>query len=97
MLRSLCSTLVGMPVDGPPRWTSMTMSGISAITAQPMASPLSEMPGPEDPVTATRPPQLEPMAIETAAISSSHWTKIPSYLGSSRRSSSMMSDHGVMG
>ena len=35
MFRSDCSMLVGMPVEGPPRWTSTTTSGISAITAQP--------------------------------------------------------------
>jgi hypothetical protein len=38
LIRSLCSTLVGRPVLGPPRWTLITMSGISAIEAQPMAS-----------------------------------------------------------
>ena len=97
MFRSLCSTLVGMPVEGPPRCTSTMISGISAITAQPMASPLRAMPGPEEPVTAQRPPQLAPMAIDTAAISSSACTNTPSYFGSSRRSSSMMSDHGVIG
>ena len=37
------------------------------------------------------------MAMEMEAISSSHWTKVPPYFGNSRRSSSMMSDHGVMG
>ena len=62
-----------------------------------MASVLSEMPGPEEPVTATRPPQLAPMAIETAAISSSVCMKEPPYLGSSLRSNSIMSDQGVMG
>src|SRR5271166_3042253 len=35
-----------------PRWTFITMSGISAIDAQPIASVLSEMPGPALPVTA---------------------------------------------
>ncbi len=29
MSRSAASVLVGRPVDGPPRWTSMTMSGSS--------------------------------------------------------------------
>ena len=55
MFKSDCSTFVGMPVEGPPRWTSTTTSGISAMTAQPSASVLSEMPGPLEPVTATRP------------------------------------------
>ena len=34
--RSACSFLVGMPVDGPARWTSMTTSGSSTMTARPM-------------------------------------------------------------
>ena len=37
------------------------------------------------------------ISLKTEAISSSHWTKVPPYLGSSRRSNSMISDHGVMG
>ena len=45
--RSDCSFLVGMPVDGPARWTSMTTSGSSVITARPIASDLSAMPGPD--------------------------------------------------
>ena len=86
-----------MPVEGPPRCTSTIISGISAMTAQPMPSVFSEMPGPLEPVTATRPAQLAPMAMEMEAISSSHWTNVPPYLGSSRRSNSMISDQGVMG
>ena len=55
------------------------------------------MPGPLEPVTATRPAKLAPMAMEMAAISSSHWMNVPPYLGSSRRRISITSDHGVMG
>ena len=55
IFKSDCSTLVGMPVEGPPRCTSTMTSGISAMEAQPSASVLSEMPGPLEPVTATRP------------------------------------------
>ena len=40
--RSPCSTLVGWPVLGPPRCTLTTTSGISAITASPSTSCLSE-------------------------------------------------------
>ncbi len=40
--RSPCSLLVGCPVLGPPRCTLITTSGISPITASPMASCLSE-------------------------------------------------------
>ena len=39
-------TLVGIPVEGPARWTSTTTSGSSVITARPRASDLSERPGP---------------------------------------------------
>ena len=44
--RSACSVLVGMPVLGPARWTSMTISGSSVITPRPMVSALSATPGP---------------------------------------------------
>ena len=54
--RSACSVLVGRPVDGPPRCTSMTISGSSVITARPIASDFSEMPGPEVVVTPSAPP-----------------------------------------
>ena len=33
--RSACSVLVGMPVLGPARWMSQTISGSSVITRQP--------------------------------------------------------------
>ena len=46
---------VGIPVEGPPRWTSTMTSGISAIIAQPSASVFREIPGPLEPVTDTRP------------------------------------------
>ena len=42
VIKSPCSTLVGWPVEGPPRCTLMTTSGISPITARPIASCLSE-------------------------------------------------------
>ena len=53
--RSACSVLVGSPVEGPPRWTSMTSSGSSVITARPIVSDFSEMPGPEVVVTPSAP------------------------------------------
>ena len=87
----------GKPVAGPPRWMSHTTSGTSAITAQPMASPFNDMPGPLEPVTATRPAHPAPIAMQAEAISSSHCTNVPPYLGSSRRSISMTSDQGVIG
>ena len=54
-LRSACSGLVGMPVDGPARCTSMVSSGSSTATAKPRASPFSASPGPELAVTPKPP------------------------------------------
>ena len=66
-------------------------------TIREIASVFNEIPGPLEPVTATFPPYPEPIAIDIDAISSSHCTNVPPYLGNSRRSNSMMSDHGVIG
>ena len=52
--RSACSVLVGRPVLGPPRCTSMMTTGSSVITARPMASDLRQMPGPLVAVTPRR-------------------------------------------
>src|SRR6266496_3671166 len=71
--RSDCSVLVGSPVDGPPRWMSQMISGISSDTASPIDSPLSAMPGPDDDVTASAPPNDAPIAAPMPAISSSAW------------------------
>ena len=60
--RSACSVLVGRPVLGPPRCTSMMTSGSSVITARPIASLFRQMPGPLVPVTPMAPPKLAPMA-----------------------------------
>jgi len=95
--KSLCSTCVGMPVDGPPRWTLTTTSGISAMVAKPMASSFNDMPGPLVLVTARWPPYDMPMAAETAASSSSACRKTPPYFGNSTRSTSMIEVAGVMG
>ncbi len=54
--RSACSVLVGRPVDGPPRCTSMTTSGSSIITPRPMVSDFNAMPGPDVDVTPSAPP-----------------------------------------
>ncbi len=45
-MRSACSVLVGRPVDGPPRCTSMSSSGSSRLTASPSPSDLRSTPGP---------------------------------------------------
>src|SRR5216117_1837419 len=70
-MRSACSVLVGMPVDGPARWMFRTTSGSSAVTARPMPSPLSAMPGPLDAVTPMAPPDEDEIAAVTAAIGAS--------------------------
>ena len=69
--RSVCSVFVGRPVEGPPRITSITTNGISAITPNPIASDLSDSPGPDVLVTAKSPANAAPKAVHTPAISSS--------------------------
>ena len=51
--RSDCSTRVGIPVDGPARWTSMTISGNSIMKARLIDSDLRASPGPDVVVAAT--------------------------------------------
>ena len=62
-----------MPVDGPPRWMSITTSGSSTITARLDRLLLSAMPGPLVVVTPSAPPYAAPIAAQIAAISSSAW------------------------
>ena len=94
--RSACSVLVGMPVDGPARWTSMTISGSSRETARPMVSALRAMPGPEVLVTPSAPPNDAPSAAPTPEISSSAWKgRTPNRL--CLDSSCRMSEAGVIG
>ena len=94
--RSACSVLVGSPVDGPPRCTSITSSGSSRATASPIVSLFSEIPGPEVVVTPSAPPNAAPSAAPTPAISSSAWKVVtPSAL--CLLSSCRMSLAGVIG
>ena len=72
--RSVCSDLVGRPVDGPPRCTSTMTNGNSVITAKFIASLFRQMPGPEVVVTASAPANDAPTAEAHPAISSSHCT-----------------------
>ena len=94
--RSACSVLVGSPVDGPPRWTSMTSSGSSVITARPMVSDFSARPGPEVVVTPSAPAKAAPRAAPMPAISSSAW-KVVTPNDLCLLSSWRMSDAGVIG
>jgi hypothetical protein len=94
--RSACSVLVGSPVDGPPRWMSMTSSGSSRLTARPTVSAFSAMPGPEVVVTPSAPPKAAPSAAPMPEISSSAWkVRTPKFL--CLLSSCRMSEAGVMG
>ena len=94
--RSACSVLVGRPVEGPPRWTSTISSGSSIITARPIVSDLSAMPGPDVVVTPRAPPNAAPRAAPMPAISSSAWNVVtPKRL--CLLSSCRMSEAGVIG
>src|SRR5918999_4615500 len=68
-----CCVRVGMPVEGPPRCTLISTTGISAKYASPINSVMSEMPGPEVVVNARAPFQPAPIAIPIEASSSSPW------------------------
>src|ERR687893_3173197 len=94
--RSDCSVFVGSPVEGPPRWTSMTTSGSSVMTARPIASDFSETPGPDVVVTPRAPPNEAPIAEAMPAISSSAW-KVRTPKDLCLDSSWRMSDAGVIG
>ncbi len=49
------------------------ISGSSSDTASPIVSPFSAMPGPDEVVTASAPPNAAPSAAPMPAISSSAW------------------------
>ena len=94
--RSDCSVFVGMPVEGPARWTSITISGSSSATASPIVSALRSMPGPLVAVTPSAPPNEAPSAMPDAAISSSAWiVRTPRSWW--RASSCSSSEAGVIG
>ena len=94
--RSDCSVFVGIPVDGPARWTSITIIGSSSATASPIVSAFRSMPGPLVAVTPSRPPNAAPSAIPAAAISSSAWiVRTPKRAW--RESSCSSSEAGVIG
>ena len=74
----------------------MTIIGSSVITARPMPSPLSAMPGPLLAVTAIAPANAAPIVAVIAAISSSAWNVSTSKF-LCRASSSRMLLAGVIG
>ena len=94
--RSACSVLVGRPVEGPPRCTSITSSGSSVITASPIVSDFSAMPGPEVVVMPSEPANDAPRAAPMPAISSSAW-KVVTPKALCLLSSWRMSEAGVIG
>src|SRR5436190_1428966 len=71
---SACCVRVGMPVEGPPRCTSMTVTGTSAKYARPRNSVISDTPGPDVAVKARAPFQPAPTTMPIEAISSSACT-----------------------
>ena len=94
--RSDCSVLVGIPVDGPARCTSITTIGSSSVIASPIVSVFRSIPGPLVAVTPSAPPNAAPSAIPAAAISSSAWiVRTPRSWW--RASSCSSSEAGVMG
>ena len=73
-MRSHCWVRVGIPVEGPARWTSNITAGISAKYAKPRNSCMSEMPGPEVAVNARAPFHAAPITMPIDASSSSACT-----------------------
>ena len=69
--RSACCVRVGMPVDGLPRCTSNSTTGISAKYARPRNSCISETPGPDVVVNARAPFHAAPITMPIDASSSS--------------------------
>src|SRR5215471_19551076 len=73
-MRSHCWVRVGIPVEGPARWTSNNTAGISAKYAKPRNSCISEIPGPDVAVNARAPFQAAPITMPIEASSSSACT-----------------------
>ncbi len=71
---SACCVRVGMPVEGPTRWTSNTTAGSSVKYAKPKNSFISDKPGPLVGVNARAPFHDAPSTMPIAASSSSAWT-----------------------
>ena len=94
---SIWAGRVGVPVLGPPRCTSTTTHGTSAMTACPRFSCLRLKPGPDVAVSALAPAREAPMMAPIAAISSSIWMNLPPIFGSLRTRYSAISEEGVMG
>ena len=97
MLRSDCSDLVAIPVDGPTRITSTTTTGVSEAAASPSPSIISDRPGPEVAVTEGRPPKDAPMIMLIEASSSSACKSAPPVWARAGARYSRISVAGVIG
>ena len=86
-----------MPVDGPPRMTSTTTTGTSALTASPMPSVISASPGPEVAVSDGTPANDAPTIMLIDASSSSACSSEPPTLASAGAIHSSSSVAGVIG
>ncbi len=95
--RSDCSLLVGRPVEGPPRWTSTTTQGTSAMEARPSISVMSDRPGPDVDVMDFTPANDAPTTAPIAASSSSVWMTEPPIFGSHSSANWRISVEGVIG
>ena len=69
--------MVGMPVEGPPRWMSPITTGTSDMMARPISSCIREMPGPAVQVMDLTPVKEAPITVARAEISSSAWYTVP--------------------
>ena len=95
--RSPCSVLVGRPVEGPPRCTFTTTTGVSIMPAMPMASVISAKPPPEVAHMARTPAWPAPIArFTTASSSSACLTSTPSF-SLCAASQCRMKEAGLMG
>jgi hypothetical protein len=90
-------TMVGKPVDGPPRCTFTTTHGVSIMIARPMFSIIRLKPGPLVTVSDFVPVHEAPMIAAMLASSSSIWMNVPPMKGKRREMRSTTSVEGVIG
>src|SRR3990172_5780990 len=94
---SACPTMVGRPVDGPPRCTLTSTQGTSIIAARPRFSIMRLKPGPLVTVIDLVPVHEAPTTAAMLASSSSIWMNVPPMKGKRRDTRSTTSVDGVMG
>ncbi len=84
-------------MEGPPRWTSRTTVGISAMEASPSISVIRERPGPDVDVIDLTPANDAPTQEPSAESSSSVWITEPPTFGIHSERKWSTSDEGVIG